>query len=267
MAFWLKKTIAFCLMPVPACLGLMLAGLVLLRLPGRRPAGRGLLGAGVLLLLLCSNDGISRRLIGPLEARYAALPDFTGDGPLPPALARCRYVVVLGGGHGEAKGLSANNRLSSSALERIVEGVRLSRLLPDARLVVSGPPERQPPSHAAILARTARALGIAPARILEIDTARDTEAEAAAVRILAGDAPVALVTSAWHLPRAERLFRRAGVDALPCPCDFLVRDAGGWNWGLLLCSAESLNRSTLALHEWLGLLWLHLRGAGEAGAK
>ena len=38
-----------------------------------------------------------------------------------------------------------------------------------------------------------------------------------------GDARVALVTSAAHLPRAVGLFRQKGIETVPCPTDFTVR--------------------------------------------
>jgi uncharacterized SAM-binding protein YcdF (DUF218 family) len=71
---------------------------------------------------------------------------------------------------------------------------------------------------------------------------------------------VALVTSAWHLPRAAALFRQAGVDALPCPADFLAKPDGRWHVDALLCEPDSLSRSTYAIHEYIGRLWIWLRG-------
>lgn len=259
MFFWLKKAVAYWMMPLPVCLALMLVGLMLLGNPSRRRLGQRLLAAGLLLLLTFSHERVSYWLLRPLESQYAALPDFTA-GTAPPALARCRYVVVLGGGHSDIDDLSANNKLSSSALSRLIEGVRLLRVLPGARLVVSGPGAAGRPSHADVLAQVAVSLGIEPGRILRIDTARDTGDEALAVRQLAAGAPVALVTSAWHEPRAVALFRKAGVDVLPCPADFLAKTGPGFHWSDLLFDVESLERSTRAIHERLGYLWVWLQG-------
>ncbi len=260
MLFWLKKAVSFCLMPLTICLGLMLAGLWLMRSRRRQNLGRGLVIAGVLLLLLFSNNLVSTWLIRPLEAHYPPQPEFTPGAPLPPALARCRYVVVLGGGHGDDASLPATGQLSPFALARIVEGVRLLRLLPEARLIVTGPASGNHPTHASVLAAAAVALGAPAERIVKIETARDTEEESQAVRQLIGDAPVALVTSAWHLPRAAALFRHAGVDALPCPADFLAKPVPGWHGSDLICEPEALARSTYAVREHIGRLWIWLRG-------
>lgn len=261
MLFWLKKAVSFFLMPLPVCVILILAGLWLMRSRRREKSGRRLLASGILLLLLCSNNLVSTWLIHPLESRYPAIPELTPGAPPPPALARCRYVVVLGGGSSDADNLPATAKLSSSALARIVEGVRLLQALPGARLVVSGPGTENRPTHAAVLARAAVTLGVAPERIIKIETARDTEDESQAVRQLIGDAPVALVTSAWHMPRAAALFRQAGVDALPCPADYIARGDGKFRWLALRFDTESLERSTLAVHEWIGICWLRLREA------
>ncbi len=260
MLFWFKKTVGFWLMPLPFCLTLMTLGVLLLFLRRWTRAGRWLALGGFALLLVYSNAFVGRALIKPLEAAYPAIPDLPAGTAVPPRLAACRYIVVLGGGNGYAPGLAANHLLSAGALARITEAVRLMRLVPEAKLVVSGPIFGPVESHALVLSRTAIALGLDPGRIVLVEHARDTEEEAAAVRQLAGDTPLALVTSAWHMPRAMTLFRHERIDALPAPTDYhSVRDsdtlAASLRWEL-----PALERSTLAVRERLGSLWLWLRG-------
>lgn len=264
MLFWLKKTVGFWLMPLPFCLAAMTLGALLMLSRTWARTGRRLALGGFALLLFYSNGFVGRALIKPLEAAYPAVPELPAGAAVPARLAACRYIVVLGGGNGYAPGLAANHLLSAGALARITEAVRLLRAVPEARLVVSGPIFGPVESHALVLARTAIALGIDESRIALVEHARDTEEEAAAVRKLVGAAPVALVTSAWHMPRAMALFRHERIDALPAPTDFhSVRDsdtlAAGLRWEL-----PALERSTLALRERIGYLWIWLRGrAGE----
>jgi uncharacterized SAM-binding protein YcdF (DUF218 family) len=260
--FWLKKVVSFWLMPVPLCAVLLGAGLLLAGPARRTRAGRTLLALAALLFLLFSDRAVSLLLLAPLEARFPAVPEAARGGGAPPAIAGCRFVVVLGGGHTDLAALPALGQLSTSALARLAEGVRLLRLLPDARLIVSGPGDAGRPTHAAVLARAAESLGVDPGRIMLIDTARDTEDESHEVARRVGGARVALVTSAWHMPRAAALFRRAGVDFVACPADFVARGATGFRWMDFAWDSESLERSTLAVHERLGLLWLRLRGLG-----
>lgn len=263
MLFLLKKFVGFWLMPLPFCLTLLVAGLWCLMGTKRRARlGRALAVAGAALLVLLSNKLVSVWLIHPLEARYAAIPELSAATPPPPALAACRFIVVLGSGNGNSPGLSAINELSNSALSRLTEAVRLLRVLPEARLIVSGPAEGAHASHATVLARAAESLGIEPRRIVYIDQAHDTEDEALATQRLVGGQSFALVTSAWHMPRAMALFRHAGLAPLPCPADFTARTDDNPPWQDLFWDVGSLERSTWAVHERLGYLWIWLRGRG-----
>lgn len=259
MLFGLKKFISFWLMPLPFCLTLIVIGAYLLRFSRRPASGRRLLLAGVLLLMVASNHFVARALVRPLETRHAAIPELLGTPP-PPALAACRYVVVLGSGNGHSPGLAATMELSLSALARITEGVRLLRVLPQARLLVSGPGDGERRPHAVVLARAAMSLGIEESRILMIDQALDTEDEARLVREQVGDAPIALVTSAWHMPRSVALFRHAGLTPLPAPADFTTHADEPARWTHFLWDAKSLENTTLAVRERIGYLWIWLRG-------
>jgi uncharacterized SAM-binding protein YcdF (DUF218 family) len=260
MLFWLKKSLSFWLMPMSFCVPAMIVGAVLVCWTKRVRLGRVLLLTGLGLLLLFSNKFISRLLIRPLEARYPAQPEFVAGMPLPADIAACRFVVVLGGGNGNTPGMSANNLLSASALGRVAEAVRILRVLPEAKLIVSGPRTSTGETHATVLARAAQAYGIAPERVLYIDQARDTEDESRAVQRLVQGARVALVTSAWHMPRSVALFRSAGLDALPCPSDFKSHAIDDFNFDDVLWDPDSLGRSTLAIRERIGYLWIWLRG-------
>lgn len=261
MLFWLKKFVSYWLMPLPLCLVVMAVGLLLLlRWEKHARLGRALLATGLVLLALFSNKFVSRWLIRPLETRYPPIPEFVAGQPLPANVAACKFVVVLGGGNGLSPGMAAPNLLSSSALSRVVEAVRILNAVPDAKLIVSGPKSGPRPSHATVLARAAQTLGVTPERIIHVDNAHDTEDEAAATRRLAGDAPVALVTSAWHMPRAMALCRNAGVNAVACPSDYRSHADDPFAFDDLLCEADALGRSTLAVRERIGYLWIWLRG-------
>jgi uncharacterized SAM-binding protein YcdF (DUF218 family) len=258
--FWLKKLVSSFLMPLPLSLALLALGLVLSRIPRRAVLGRRLAVGSMALLLLFSNRLVSMRLLQPLESRYPPVPEMAAGLPAPPPIAGCQFVAVLGGGNSDMPGLPATSQLSTSALARVVEAVRILRLLPDARMVVSGPGAPGRPSHAAVLAAAAESLGISPSRITLIDTAHDTEDESFAFAKLVSGGRTALVTSAWHMPRAARLFRDAGVNFVPCPADFASRGDGTLRLSDLGCDIEALECSTRGVHEWIGLLWLDLRG-------
>jgi len=262
MLFWLKKVVGYWLMPLPFSLGLIVVGALLMKFTERRRLGRGLIIIGGLWLLVCTNAGIGTWMVRGLESQYPSQPALLENTSLPAPLARCDFVAVLGGGHTYVPGWPANHQLSPSAHARIIEGVRLVRQMPRARLIVSGPLNERVggPTHARMLADVAVSLGVARDRIIEIDTSRDTENEAIAIRRITGDRPVALVTSAWHMSRSMALCQGQKIDAVACPADYcaqtdrmIVSDFYRWNLG-------GLERSTKAVHEFIGATWSRLRG-------
>lgn len=257
--FWLKKAVSFWLMPVPFCLALLVVGWCLSFSRRRRRLGRWLIGTAIVLLLLFSNRAVSSWLVWSLESTYPAIPEITAVAPVPPTLGACHYVVVLGGGHGDIAAFSAVNKLSASAQARLMEAVRILGVLPDAKLIASGPAEPGGATHADVLMQAAISLGVAPERIVREPEVRDTEDEAAAIVRRIGGAPFALVTSAWHMPRAVALMQRAGANPVPCPADYSARPSPrvvirdfGWD-------TDSLGRSTRAVHERIGYVWMKLR--------
>jgi uncharacterized SAM-binding protein YcdF (DUF218 family) len=258
--FWLKKVATVWLMPLTFCLTLLLLGLWLLYRGRRTRLGRWLVATGTAVLLLLSNKVVSSALIAPLEASYPPVPEFSSSLPLPADLAACRYVVVLGGGHVDRDGPSATNRLSDSSRNRLVEGLRVLHVLPEAKLVVSGRGVGANPSHAAVMAQAAVSLGVDPARIIRLDEPRDTSEEAAAIGRVVGASPFVLVTSAWHLRRAMAFMRHAGLRPVPCPADYTALRNADFRWRDCTWDSASLTRSTWAVYERLGYAWAWLRG-------
>lgn len=254
-SFLLKKLVGYWLMPLQLSLTLMLLGLVL-RACRLKRISTVLLAGGFLWLILLSNKGVGIALVRPLEYAYPAQPSLAGRA-VPEEFAGCHAVVVLGGGHSDTSALAPTSQLSSSALARLVEGVRLAHALPGTTLYVSGPSAGDGrPTHASVLRQAAISLGIAPERIREISDGHDTYGEARALQKLVGDQPIALVTSAWHMPRTMMLFRRNGLSVIPCPTDYSARlnddfrrsDYFAWD-------ITGLERSTKAVREYLGIIW------------
>jgi len=68
-----------------------------------------------------------------------------------------------------------------------------------------------------------------------------------------------LVTSASHMPRAVALFRRAGLDPLPAPAQFLTDSGRRSSWSLLP-EAGALAKTERFFYEVLGIVWMRVRG-------
>ena len=65
--------------------------------------------------------------------------------------------------------------------------------------------------------------GISKQNILLTTNVENTDQEAKAVKkLLTSDKPIILlVTSAFHMPRAQKVFEAAGIRVLPFPVDFV----------------------------------------------
>lgn len=88
------------------------------------------------------------------------------------------------------------------------------------------------------------------------DTAENARHSAAMLHE-AGVERIALVSQAWHLPRAMAAFEAQGLVVTPAPTEFASAPPPGLHaW---LPRAYHLNQSTRALHEWLGRAELALR--------
>jgi uncharacterized SAM-binding protein YcdF (DUF218 family) len=259
MLFWLKKIATVPFLPLYFSLIAGSLGLFLLCFVRRQKLGRLLISCGVFALALFSNQGVAMLMLAPLENDIPALPDFHTPAEVPARLSRCKAIVVLGGGHADAPQISRINQLSTSSLSRIGEAVRLSRWLPEAKFVVSGH-HIKTLSHAQVLGEAAVSLGVDPGRIVRLDEPRDTEDEIVELSRRFRGRPIALVTSAWHMPRTLQLCEKFGVEAVPCPADLMLKAAVGEGPNFIKWDLESLGQSTRAIHEYLGMVWIKLRG-------
>jgi len=251
--FVLKKWISALIMPMPLLLLVVTAGLIALLLNRRRVA-TGLLGLGWLMLVVIFISPLPRWMIATLEAPFSQHePNDTGY----------QYIVVLGGGHNSDPRQPLSSRLKSFSLARISEGIRLAKLYPDATLVLSGYAGNESRSNAAVMREFAMGMGIDPARILLFETPRDTAEEAGQIAPLIRQHPTLLVTSAFHMQRALKLFAWQGCWPSPAVAQFLSvapQTETNDNSALknYLPGASGLVMLEFAWHEWLGILWAEL---------
>lgn len=233
-------------LPVGLALLLALAGVVLRR--------RWLVLIALALLWIASTDLAAQSLWRSVEVGQERGLASTA----PPADA----IVVLSSRRRTAPG-DAGVRGWDTA-ERFLAGLELVRAERAPWLVFTGGWWPRTPSAAPegdVNRLDAVALGVAPERILTTGPVRNTADEAEAVAALlrqqqvgdAGAAPhVLLVTSAYHIPRAVRLFERAGLRVTPFPVDFRQDAALRLTLVDLLPSARALGETETALREVYG---------------
>jgi len=257
--FTLKKYIGGFILPLPLLLLLMGLGLALIWFSRYQKTGKTMVSVSWLVLLLLSLQPVADGLLKPIEDTY---PTWRGE-------QRVSAIVVLGGGYTWNDAWAPSSNLINNSLPRLNEAVRLWRLNPGAKMIFTGAAaSTNPVSTAEAGARVAETLGVPRSEILTLDTARDTEEEAAAVKQAIGDVPFLLVTSASHLPRAMIFFQQAGLHPLPAPANQLAIASPLNPWERIIPSPVWLMHSDRVGYETLGRIWQWLKGtAGEPGKE
>ena len=186
---------------------------------------------GLLMFLhIVAGTNLSRLLIGRLEAPY--------DPRRRPPLESADAVVMLGGtlDYGPRERLGVN---VGEPADRILTAVELVREGKAPVLVLSSAPyllNDQFRGDSELIAHWLRRWNLPPGELVRLPLCRNTHDEAletAALMQQRGWKRIILVTSAYHLRRAEAAFRHAGVtNLIPFGCDFQGVDPtqGRWEW-------------------------------------
>lgn len=249
--FLVKNIAGELLSPLSISLLVLAIALVVLWFTPRQRLGKLLATAGLLLLASVGYGWLGGPAVRALEADF---PPMTA----PPA--GIKWVVVLGGGAWSKPDLPIIWRANPLTLARAVEGVRLHRRLPGAKLVVSGGAVYGSGGEAETMAALAEELGVPRDQIILDAASPDTESQARAMRALLKDEPCILVTSALHMRRALTLFRKAGVNAVPAPTDYMSQTNQGLRPSSFFPDARRIGLANAAAHEYLGLAWAWMTG-------
>ena len=241
-------------------MGVFTAGLVaaavlaLLRLPR---LARLVAGVAIAQLIVFSLSPVSDALMLPLEDEARA------EAAAAPA---CCYeaIVVLGGSIGPAvPPLRPDPELFDSS-DRVWHAARLFHRGLAQRIVVSGgsylvESGKAPPTQteAVAMRQFLVALGVPESAIVMEGKSVNTIENMQETRALVGTGHVALVTSGYHMPRALRLARKAGLDAAAFPTDWQVLPAASPWWESLTPSVGALAASGTAIREYLALAFDH----------
>ena len=256
MGFFLKKLVAVFLYPVPIILMLMAAGLILLWRKRAPRAARAILTSAFGLLFLLSFRPVGDAAIRSIESRHAVHEVNPADS------LWFAWIVVLDGGYADVPGLPPEQKMSQASLVRFVEGMRLARAYPHARLLFSGGSfsESAQTTGSEVMRDAAVERGIDPDRIRIDNRSWDTDDQARLVRDIVQHESFQLVTAAAHMPRSVALFRKQGLDPTPAPAGFTVRRRGVLLPGEYIPSSDNLLKVRAALYEWMGIWYARLRG-------
>ena len=258
MFFVVSKILGFFALPSNDILALGLIGLALMYTRFAR-AGRGLATASIVLFAAFGLLPLGKMLIEPLENRF---PPWDAARGVPDG------IVVLGGAidpeYAAARGAPDLNE----AAERITVVADLARKYPSARILYSGGNGRlafRGGAEAQFAGALIESFGVSESRLILEDRSRNTAENAIFSLQLATPKPAErwlLVTSAYHMPRAMGVFRKARFAVEAYPVDYRTR--GGADLLIPFDDvASGLRRTDTATREWIGLMayWLTGRSA------
>jgi len=225
-SFLLKKGISFFLMPLPIAMALLLMVLWFIYKKQIKKATIYTI-VTFLWILFISSSPVTNFLMKPLVQQYHQLKKIPNN---------VQYILLLGG----------------DREHRAWEAIRLYNQNKNLKIITSGY-SLIGASDAKITAKLLEDAGIKKEQIFTQDKARDTKEEAMALKKRITNNPFILITSAYHMPRAMKLFQKEGLHPIPAPCndDYLYDKS--------IIHAKQIHKTEQALHEYIGLLWLRLK--------
>jgi uncharacterized SAM-binding protein YcdF (DUF218 family) len=253
--FVLSKTLGVLILPTNVLLLLGLAGALLL-LTRFCALGRKCLVLSIVLLAICGFSPLGNLLLYPLESRF---PQWDASGGAPDG------IIVLGGPIDADISVAHQVPVIRNAADRIVAGAALARKYPDARVIFTGGSPNlisNDAREADYAAMVFDSLGIDRARLIIERTSRNTLENAEFSKALARPKPGErwlLVTSAFHMPRAVGLFRKAGFPVEPYPVDWRTTGGSSLLW-FTTAAPDGLSRTDIAIREWIGLIVYRVTG-------
>lgn len=246
--FVLSKLFWMLLQPLAFAFLNALAAFVCILL-ARNAAAAVFSGLAVLTLGIACFTNLGTMMMAGLENRFPR-PTLSQ----PPACA-----IVLGGGI--STGISARRQsyVFSRAADRYIETLRLARLYPEMKILVTGGDNALSGNingEADPAALFFADHGVAKDRLIYEPMARNTAENAQLTTALLASrnmtGPCLLITSAYHMPRSMALFERQQLAVTPWPADY--RTDGNVRFALSI-DKPVINATmfSTALREWAGM--------------
>ena len=249
MSWFLKNLISAFLLPP---LNLIVLGAVgVLFLKSRPKLGRLLVVATLILFYVLSIPIVAENALQILKTPTVSSSEIN----------EVQAIVILGGGTYFDAPEYGSHTVNQYGLQRIRYGAYLHRNIGKPILVTGGDPLGIGFSEAEQMKSVLENEFHIPVKWTE-NFSRDTRENAyKSFSILRKNriTHIALVTHAWHMPRAIREFRRAGFKVTPAATVYVARR--GISLLAFIPSVSAFLKSRLFMHEIIGILWYQLTSA------
>ena len=168
-------------------------------------------------------------------------------------------IIVLGGGTKDIHALKTTLNSGIEAL-RVLHAVVVYNQT-GARYFVCVGKGAGKVSEAQTMAKLAQSLGVPKEKIRIEPNSKNTSENASEVNKMFGDRKIniGLVTSAFHMKRSEREFKKYFTNIVPLPAHYLYSSPGKNVVIKYMPQSEELYKTSLALKEITGQLWYRLK--------
>ena len=222
----------------------------------RYKLGRFSLFLGMCILFLFSIKPVSNLLVYSLECHYQL--------PSDEILSNLDVVVILGGGMHMSGGFREYPEVKGVTYSRLFNGIRIFKQSGARTLALCGGnliPSTE--SEAEVMKALALELGIQESKIITETESRNTMENASELAKLLSSTEkrrIGLVTSALHILRSEKTFRKRFPNdtIVPIPVNYIYSPYRH-NLRSFVPSADALSTSNYAIHEWIGIIWYFMR--------
>jgi len=230
VSFLIKKFISLFVMPLNFSVILMLIGIFFLY-KKKYKLSKIFLSISFIIICFIGYPQSANLLLKPLESQYATLQNIPKD---------IKYILLLGG----------DNK------NRAWEVLRLYHNIKDAKIITSGYSPTSKETEAFKTARLLMSVGVKKSDIIIFPNPKDTREEALEIKKYLKQQKFILVTSASHMPRVMKIFNSVGLNPIPSATAYHIKDT---DKVYTLLSGQSIKKSEMAIHEYVGLLWEELK--------
>jgi uncharacterized SAM-binding protein YcdF (DUF218 family) len=255
LQLFLSKLLPLAVLP-EGIITLMLVGIAVSAWRGAHRLASLFAVSALVIFWVSANPVVADRLMATLENQHPVDPS---------ALPKADVAIVLGGAVYNPSPPRQEPELGE-AVDRVWYAARLYRSGHVTRIVVVGGNLPWWPgalSEAALIQKLLVDLGV-PASSIQIGgTSRNTFENAVEAKALMQAQPfesALLITSAWHMPRALAIFKKAGFPIVPAPCDFRTNDELSGTLLDWVPNAQAFAMTSAALREWMGFYVYRWRG-------
>lgn len=260
-----KRSLEIIFSPLGVLSILLLGGVILGFTRSFSRAGRRLLIAGALLFALYVFTPLTHYLVWNLEKDFPPL-------LAPPQVPKTDRIVVLAGYAEEHPEFPITSNVSAQTIFNLSEGLRLYRLIPKTKLILSGGIVRTGErAVASSMADFLRQMGVPEQDLIVEGNSANTYQNLFEVKKLVGSSPFILVASACDLRRAVAVARKLEMNPVPASANIWTLQARPSERNLSeesstyikkrgYVSFNNLSRLQWAYHEYLGYVWYQLLG-------